>query len=248
MIRKLVGMALALTTIATISAVAVSDPFMEGNAAAASGNHIIAAADFEHAIEINGWSAGALFNLGNAYASSGHPGRAILAYERAHLIAPRDHAIEKNLDHTREAAGVALATPSRIQRALTTLSPDEWTWIAFAAAMFAFAGAIGFVWPVQRSIARVVAISAALASAGSFAAAVHVAPSAGAAVMVTSASARIAPFSGAEAAFTASEGESVKLEQRHGEFVYVRDGDRMGWVPAAAVEPLVAVTGPTAHS
>jgi uncharacterized protein YgiM (DUF1202 family) len=42
---------------------------------------------------------------------------------------------------------------------------------------------------------------------------------------------RIAPFAGAESRGTLSAGESVRLEQRHGEFVRVRsDGGRTGWV------------------
>jgi len=203
---------------------------------------------FEHELDLHGWSAGALFDLGNAYASSGRPGSAILAYERASILAPRDHAIRANLEHVRESAGVTSTAPSTIHAALATLSSDEWTWIAIAAAILACTGVIAFAWSLRGRTARFLAIAGISASAFAMTAATAVALPTDEAVVVHGETARIAPTSVAEAAFTAPEGENVRIEQRRGEFVYVRDGDRSGWLPTASVERVVATDRHAAHT
>ena len=48
------------------------------------------------------------FNLGNAYYRQGDLGRAIVNYQRAALLNPRDADIQANLDLTREQAGIVL--------------------------------------------------------------------------------------------------------------------------------------------
>ena len=48
-------------------------------------------------------SAPALFNRGNALVREGKPGPAILAYERAQQLAPRDPAIAVNLQAVRDS-------------------------------------------------------------------------------------------------------------------------------------------------
>lgn len=240
MTRKRYLFATALVATLAGPAAADPDPFVAGNAAATTGDHTAAAAAFEHAIEVQGWSAGTLFDLGNAYASNGRPGPAILAFERAHLLAPRDHAITANLAHTRDAAGVTTPAASWINGTLGALSADEWTWIAIAAGILACAGMIGYAWSVRRRGTGALAATGVVAGALAMAAAVHVAPSPCDAIVVHADTARIAPFAAAEAAFTAPEGEDVRIEQERGDFVYVRDGDRSGWLPRSTIERVVA--------
>lgn len=247
MIRKPYLLASILTAAFAGSAGADPEPFVAGNAAATTGDHTSAAAAFEHAIELHGWSAGALFDL-DAYASNGQPGPAILAYERAHMIAPRDHAISTNLEQAREAAGVTAPSASRINAVLATLSTDEWTWFAIAAAILACGGVVAFAWSLRGRAARAVAIVGILASAFAMTAAVGVAPAANEAVIVRGETARIAPTAAAEAAFTAPAGENVRIEQRRGDFVYVRDGDRSGWLPSSAVERVIATDRHATHA
>src|ERR1700688_1343375 len=52
-----------------------------------------------------GYSAPALYNLANSFARAGKPGLAVLNYERARLLDPKDLDIEANLRHVREASG-----------------------------------------------------------------------------------------------------------------------------------------------
>lgn len=248
MTRKPYLLAPILIAVLAGAAAADPEPFVAGNAAATTGDHATAAVAFEHAIELHGWSAGSLFDLGNAYASSGRPGPAILAYERAQLLAPRDHAISANLEHVREAAGVSVPAPSRVHAVLATLSPDEWTWLAIAAAVLGCLGVVGFAWSIRGRTARTLAIAGMITSAFAMTAAVGVAPAANDAVLVHADTARIAPTTAAEAAFTAPEGEDVRIEQRRGDFVYVRDGDRTGWLPNSAVERVIATDRHATHT
>ncbi len=248
MTRKPYVLASILAAALAGSAGAAPEPFVAGNAAATTGDHAAAAIAFEHALETHGWSAGTLFDLGNAYASSGRPGSAILAYERAQLLAPRDHAIRANLEHVRETAGVTVAAPSPIRAALATLSSDEWTWVAIAAAILACASVAAFAWSLRTRAARALAIASVVAGAFAMTAASAVAPGEDDAVIVHGDTARIAPTAAAEAAFTAPEGENVRIEQHRGDFVYVRDGDRSGWLPASAVERVIATDRHAAHT
>ncbi|MEO6774012.1 MAG: tetratricopeptide repeat protein [Kofleriaceae bacterium] len=247
MIRRIAMLSLfAFATTAT--AATPGDSFVAGNAAAATGAHASAATAFTQTLATRGWSANALFDLGNAYASNGERGRAILAYERALVMSPRDAAVATNLARTREAAGLAAPTTSRIHAELARVSSDEWTWLALAAALFAAAAASAWAWwPRQRGRTGSLA---ALGTAGAifgFAAAIMVAPSRGTAVVVRADSARIAPVAGAEEAFAATEGETVQIEQRRPGFVYVRDGDRFGWLPQSALERVLPERAP-AHT
>ncbi len=254
MIRRIVlPLVIALGAAGTLGAASptgnpLADPFVAGNTAAATGDHATAAAAFERALATRGWSPGTLFDLGNAYAGSGHRGLAILAYERGLVLAPRDSAIANNLARTREAAGVSAPPPSRIRSALGRLSTDEWTWFALAGAALACAAAAGFAWfPRRRGrMASLVALGVAASGLG-FAAAIVVAPPRDVAVVISPATARIAPLAAAEEAFPAPEGETLQIEQQRGDFVYVRDGDRSGWVPRAAVERVVPDRAP-AHT
>lgn len=239
---------IALVSLFAFAATAASDPFVAGNAAAAHGDHPAAAASFERSLADHGWSTNALFDLGNAYASSGQRGLAILAYERARVLSPRDGAVATNLARTREAAGIAPPPTSRMRSELGRLSTDEWTWLAFAAALLAGAAVSAWGWwPRQRGRTGFVAAFGAAGAVFGFAAAIVVAPPSNAAVVIHSDSARIAPLASAEEAFPAAEGETVQIEQRRADYVYVRDGDRYGWLPATALERVLAPRAP-AHT
>lgn len=236
---KTISLALVLAS-AFGTAHAAPAPFVAGNTAAAAGDHAAAAAAFERAIALHGWSPGTLLDLGNAYASAGQQGRAILAYERAHVIAPRDAAVRANLARTRELAGVSGPRPSHIDAAVATLTADEWTWIAIGASILAAAGLVGHAWGGRRTWSRTLAITGGLAVVAASAAAIRAAPASDLAIVVASDTARIAPFAAAEAAFTAPEGTRVRIERERGAFYYVRDGEQTGWLPRGAVEPVVA--------
>ena len=69
-------------------------------------------------------SAPALFNEANAAQRAGNFGAAILSYERARVLAPRDPAIAQNLRAAREKAGVSAPAVPKWQRPAQALSLD----------------------------------------------------------------------------------------------------------------------------
>jgi tetratricopeptide (TPR) repeat protein len=212
--------------------------FAAGNRAAMSGDFKAAAAAFERPLA-HGWSPGTLFDLGNAYASAGDAGHAILAYERARVLAPSDPVIAANLAQVRAEAGVTTARPGAIARTLAVLTPDDWTWLAIAGGVLACAGIVVAGWSTRRRLARTLIAAGALGALACAFAAARTVPPADRAIVVTRTQARIAPAPVADPSFTAPAGEAVMIEQRHGDFVYVRDGEHAGWLPRGAVELVI---------
>jgi len=231
---------LVLGTIAS-AADDAQPPFVAANAAAARGDHAAAASAFEQSIARDGWSANALLGLANAYANLGEHGRAILALERARLVAPDDEAVATNLARERERAAVAAPEVARVDAVLGRASSDTWTWLAFGGAALACAGVVAIAWTSRRRLGAGLAACGVVVAASAGAVAVRVAPEPDRAIVLVEDQARIAPFAAAEPAFGARPGESVQIEMQRGEHVYVRAGeDRAGWLPRSAVERVVA--------
>lgn len=240
--RLLVLASLFAGTAAAAPPPATQDPYVVATSAAARGEHATAAAQFERAIAEDGWSANALLGLGNAYASLGDHGRAILAYERARVLAPRDAAIATNLREVRESAGLVVAAPSAVDRVVDSLSASHWAWIAVGGLALACAGTVLGAWSRRRRrLAWVAGITGSVIAIGAAGIARAAAPDPATAVVLETERARIAPFAAAETVFTAPAGELVHIEDRRGEHVYIRiDDERAGWLPSNAVERIVS--------
>jgi tetratricopeptide (TPR) repeat protein len=81
--------------------------FFSGNTAYQEGRYGDAVKAYEQ-ILASGHESGAIyFNLGNAYFKDGELGKAILNYERAERLLPRDPDVRANLDFARDEAGTA---------------------------------------------------------------------------------------------------------------------------------------------
>src|ERR1700691_3402522 len=77
----------------------------------------------------SGYSAPALYNLANSFARAGKPGLAVLNYERARLLDPKDPDIEANLRHVREASGLPPDSRSGFQRTAEFADPRLLAWV-----------------------------------------------------------------------------------------------------------------------
>ena len=89
------------------------------------------------------YSADGLYNLANSYARAGKPGLAVLNYERARILAPRDPDIRYNLRRLREAAGMTSGSPG-FGEAMLWFSPNTTYWIGLIGLVLAGAG--GLLW------------------------------------------------------------------------------------------------------
>ena len=80
--------------------------FDQANQHFQAGNFAGAAEAYQAEINSGGASAALLYNLGNSQYRMGEFGRAILSYERARLLTPRDPDLLANLSLARKAATV----------------------------------------------------------------------------------------------------------------------------------------------
>lgn len=210
------------------------------NRAFAEGRYGDAATRYEAILEHDGYSAPVLFDLGNAYLRQARPARALLAYERARLLAPRDPAIARNLEQARAAAGFEdpSSTPVRLARSLTR---DEWAWLGAAAFWLAAAAAAGaFVLRHGRGWLRGAAAAGSVVATLSIAALAVASRVEHTALVLEATPLLVSPFKGAESSASLRGGAEVELERTHESFALVRDrAGHEGWLERGAVAPLV---------
>jgi tetratricopeptide (TPR) repeat protein len=189
-----------------------------------------------------GYSAAALYNLANAYARAGKPGLAVLDYERAKLLDPRDPDIDANLRRVRDSSGLRPPPAGRLARLTQLASPAAVSW----------SGVLGLLIAGLSLLARQVArahrgklLAAALigfclvaVTAGS---AVAVWPTLHEAVVVGhSVPVRVSPTLIEEPIFTLPEAEIVDINGEHDGFLLIKTAaGRSGWAPNANLALIV---------
>lgn len=192
----------------------------------------------------SGVSASLYYDLGAVQLASGQIGPAILSFERARWLAPRDAGIAAALAAARSGAGLPAHEDPLWRRARSVASPDAWTLAAGATLLVAcLSGSVLLVaggGDRRRALRWVSGTSAAAFVVASMACS-SLALEAGRAVVVApQVTLRVAPFAGSDARAAVGAGEIVEIEAHHGEFVRVRAADgREGWAPAPDVAAVV---------
>lgn len=208
--------------------------------ATATGDYRLAAQTYEQVLERNGYSAPVLFNLGNTWLRLGKPGRAILQYERALVLAPGNALIESNLAMAQQRAGV---TPAPVGPWLSTVryfSFDTYAWTALGAIWVLCAALVLLcVRGPLRRLARPLILAAALMLCVSADAAALCWSDLYRAVALSTATLHLAPAQSAAASGGVREGEVVWIQQRYEGFNLVRTADgHTGWVSTDEVVPV----------
>ena len=184
-----------------------------------------------------------LFNLGNAHYRHGDLGPAILAYRRAQRLAPRDPDIRANLGFAAQSAGIPLPAASPLPALLLDVSRTEW--LAFGSVGFwllAAALAAWILWPRLRFVSRpLAAICSALlliALAGLW---THrdLRQTPECVVMLPDQKALSSPLETSTPLLALPEGSIVRQLDRRGSWVEVRHDATRGWLPAAALAPVL---------
>jgi hypothetical protein len=188
-------------------------------------------------------SAPALYDLGKALVREGKPGPAILAFERAQQLAPRDPAIMSNLQAVRETAGLVAPPTAWWQSVTHALTINEWAWsgslaLAFVCAAISFSRF--FPARLRQPIKALGAVCAVVVLAATGALWVRW-PELNRAVVVNAhVTALIAPAESAGSVFPLAEGEIVTAKKALRNFVLVRTADgRSGWVERAQIERVI---------
>jgi hypothetical protein len=222
--------------------------FDDANQRFKSGDFAGAAAAYEKIVTTEGPRAAVYYNLGNSYQSLKQYGPAILAYERARLLTPRDPDLLANLALARKAATAFedSGMNSKVEAVLGYLSRDEWSWLVAGSALFlgvlALMSGVLRVADKFRVFAMVSAGAAVLAIiAGSTALYLLRGESGRGIVLTESATVRLSPFEKAESVGTAGAGKSVRLGAKNGDFHYVEvaGAGLHGWLADKDVASIV---------
>ena len=191
-------------------------------------------------------SAPALFNQANAEQRAGRLGSAILGYERARLLAPRDEAIAQNLRTAREKAGVAAPVIPAWQEPAHWLGFDGLAILGSSALFFIGAVMFGarYVPVVSRRAATSLAVTAgAIVLFAGAAVILRWSELDRAVIQSAHATAHIAPASTAQGAFELKAGDLVTAKREYGDFILVHTLDqRSGWVSKPEVERIIPAT------
>jgi tetratricopeptide (TPR) repeat protein len=235
---------LALVCAGELLAASAAADFSGANELYAKGKFAEAAAIYENILQTGGQSPSLLFNYGNAEFKAGHLGKAIAAYHRAELLAPRDAELRANLAFVRNQVQGATLRESRWQNWVGSLTLNEgavltavFFWAMFA--LFALRQIKPALAPKLRSATRLAVTLTifsgavlALQAANHFNASVAV-------VTGAEATARSGPFDEAQSAFTARDGVELRVLDRHDDWVQVADGaGKIGWLNKKQVEVL----------
>ena len=103
--------------------------FTQANNAYLKGRYRQAASLYQELVQKTGISAELLDSLADSYAASGQTGLAVLNYERALRLAPRNTTIQSDLQQLRKEMG--LRRPESLpQRFAEQLGADQWLLIA----------------------------------------------------------------------------------------------------------------------
>jgi tetratricopeptide (TPR) repeat protein len=234
----------ALLFAGNIFAADFNSDFSTANQFYAEGKFADAANFYEKILASGKTSPNLLFNYGNAEFKSGNLGKAIAAFRRAELLAPRDSEIRANLDFVRKQVQGATVSESHWQNWLGQLTLNEWT--VCAAILFW----LTFILLAASQVRPVLATK--LKSATWFFAALtifsgtilgvqaanHFSKST-AVVILSQAQVRSGPFDDAQNAFAIHDGAEFSVLDHHGDWVQITDGSgKIGWVQMKQVEVL----------
>ena len=251
MVRKIIYLVLALSLFIVGTARAQSGAWAavmaQANALYEAGDYAGAIKTYQQIIDGGVQHSGVYYNLGNAYYKSGDLGRAVLNYERAHRLAPRDEDIRANLAFARAQVadqfpiaeeGTVWATITGWHEALTV---NETAWVAWAlfAVVCALATVAIFAYRWRRpalTAAGIVAVVLALALL-SLGLKVHELNQNSAVVVAPEVDIYSGPGDTYMLEFTLHAGTMLTIvEEREGWVRGELSGDFQGWLPAEAVE------------
>jgi hypothetical protein len=199
---------------------------------------------FADIIARHGYSTPVLFNLANAQLRAGQTGQAILNYERARWLAPRDPDIAANLRLSQQGlpAPSAAAWPLRFADWFTL---NAWADLgAGSLLLLASTLPLALFLPRQQSVLRltqVLSLATLLCSLTAITARWHELNRA--VVVAKTAPAKISPITIGSAMFALPEGTIVNVVRSHGPFTLVSgpNGQR-GWVSRDTIEQVIQST------
>ena len=189
-----------------------------------------------------GYSAAALYNLGNSYARAGKPGMAILNYERASLLSPNDPDVQANLRYVRASAHLPAEVPDTLDRVARIATPFWVSWIGVLGLMIVGASLIAAQLSSRYRLVRGTATLLGVSMLGlTLCNALALWPRLHQGVVIAAATpVRVSPVPMGDPLFTLKEGEKVKITAEHEGFALVETPTgRAGWIANSNFAPIV---------
>jgi tetratricopeptide (TPR) repeat protein len=242
--KTLSAIMLALTFATNIFAADAATDFAAANRFYAQGKFPEAAKAYETILQTGAASPALLFNYGNAEFKSGHLGKAIVAYQRAEQLSPRDGELRANLAFARNQVQGATLRESRWQSWVGTLTLNEGA--ALTAILFWLLFALLIVrqlrpaWvPRLKTATWIFAVLTIISAVVLIVQATNHFSNASAVVVADNVTVRSGPFNDAQSAFTVRDGAEFSVLDRRDNWVQVADGSgKTGWLSTKQVEVL----------
>jgi hypothetical protein len=178
-------------------------------------------------------SPGAWHNLGNAEWQSGHPGPAILAWERGHWLNPFDAGTRENLRFARKTRQLDPPELAWYETGSTWLPANAWPWIAgvsfwVAVSLLMLPGI--FRWRKAGWHQGVASVGFAVFLL-TLPALVGIQTRSKIGVLLPETTPlRLTPTSDAQVLVKLPPGETVRLQHERGNYLYVRSDSGAGWI------------------
>ncbi len=195
-----------------------------------------------------GVTAPRLAAMGNAEWKLGRRGRAMVCWERALSIDPRNPVAQAGIAHATAVGGVDRSTPTWQERYASALAPDTWTWLVIGSLWTLL---LTWAWPRIRG--RSLSEFHHRLLLGSFTLLLLAGPGAWgswtsgkrAVVRLPDASIKLTPTTLGEPLSQVGEGDVVRTQRILNQHVrVVLPGGQTGWLPQEAIESVWGVTPP----
>jgi hypothetical protein len=189
-----------------------------------------------------GYSAAALYNLGNSFARQGMLGMAVVNYERARLLSPNDPDIDANLSYARARSHVPAPPRSEFERIARMVSPFAAAWIGVLGLMIVGVSVLAAQWsPRYRWVRRTAALLGILMMGLTVSNGIAMWPILHEGVVISSAApVRVSPVPMGDSLFVLPEAQSVKITAEHEGFLLIETAaGGTGWVSRANIASIL---------
>ncbi|HSH39546.1 MAG TPA: tetratricopeptide repeat protein [Chthoniobacterales bacterium] len=241
--RRVAGALLAVVCLSAITATAAdADAFASGNAQYAGGRFREAADLYEQVVASGETSASVFYNLGNAWYRTGDFGRAILNYQRALALEPRNPEAAANLRLARDKAR-ALELRETWWERLTARATTTHYVVTAASGFWALAFCIATLLLRRRRSASLIAagvfafLTCAIGVTCAYVLETGTRGRSLAIVVGKKVDARLATADNANTVLTLPAGSEIKVLSTRGDWIYAAlPNELRGWIPAQAAE------------
>lgn len=226
--------------------VSPNDIFSKASDFYEKGRYDDAISEYHKMLAVSIESGNLYYNLGNCYFKKSEIGRAILNYERAKRLIPRDKDLKSNYEYARyksEAGPVTVPkrwffrAMDKIFAGFTVNELAVFLSCLYLSAVFLILAAMFFA-PVRGYVVSLLIVLVMLGSLGVFELKIRIAGIGTDSVVITKvADAKFAPFDSATTFFQLNEGDKVRVMQPKDDWQKVKRADgKIGWVKSSAIE------------